>query len=581
MSSRNFWYCLSLVVCISNSYSITVRNQTLQSIKMDTCYMHAMRHDMVLSLMPELTKIVKALQAVVPYVSSGDLEKSGLGADVSQSRALLEKATADVLQKNPFRGEFSLRKWFDRCLILPIYVEGGKNTETALSTAEFKTVRGHFNEYAMQSELGPKQNFIKSADGWTGEMLLKEPAARYHDGSKLFMPFVQKKIVADGTALYCCSDIHGDIHSLNAFLMSLYDQGKVQDNLVLSSDILLVFQGDYVDGGWYGMEVLYVLMQLKIKNSERVIIIRGNHEEIGMNRSKNYYSFGQELQDKFSGLSLDYVARIYDWMPVAAYIGIADDHGNYEYSLHTHAYIEIGFDPRALLSDVTGAAFAFVPIHMDRAAAFAGIQQIQPMLKTLQKPKGWGDARRETYSNKLAYLNFSHGDITLDQILITDEAGRNVRAYGKEITQGILQYWSLPKHQIKMLVRGHQHMPLQNPTNSTSTLYKDMKENNGVGLLLGEDHKALVLSLWSSPLNKFDSVGWNDPKDPNVQGKIPPIPWWPKQSYVVLAMRPDFARWLVSVFSIPVAKIDPQWESTLESWRAHVSKQQDIPQESV
>jgi hypothetical protein len=39
----------------------------------------------------------------------------------------------------------------------------------------------------------------------------------------------------------------------------------------------ILFLGDYVDRGPFGMEVIILLMALKVKHKKSVIMLRGNH----------------------------------------------------------------------------------------------------------------------------------------------------------------------------------------------------------------------------------------------------------------------------------------------------------------
>ena len=69
-------------------------------------------------------------------------------------------------------------------------------------------------------------------------------------------------------------DLHGDLKSL----VHILDDSKFLGKAKSGGDVLLVFLGDYGDRGTYSPEVYYVVLKLKEMFSERVILMRGNHE---------------------------------------------------------------------------------------------------------------------------------------------------------------------------------------------------------------------------------------------------------------------------------------------------------------
>ncbi|MEM2760010.1 MAG: metallophosphoesterase [Nitrososphaerales archaeon] len=90
--------------------------------------------------------------------------------------------------------------------------------------------------------------------GMSGDSIVKEGLVRIKKGRKLI--FV--------------GDLHGDIDSLAVILQK---SGFLND---LSS--IIVFLGDYGDRGAESVEVYYVILYLKTRFPDRVILMRGNHE---------------------------------------------------------------------------------------------------------------------------------------------------------------------------------------------------------------------------------------------------------------------------------------------------------------
>lgn len=69
-------------------------------------------------------------------------------------------------------------------------------------------------------------------------------------------------------------DIHGDLESLSKILKmsSFIEKAKKNNN------VLMIFLGDYGDRGPYSSEVYYIVLSLKSRFPEKVILLRGNHE---------------------------------------------------------------------------------------------------------------------------------------------------------------------------------------------------------------------------------------------------------------------------------------------------------------
>lgn len=71
---------------------------------------------------------------------------------------------------------------------------------------------------------------------------------------------------------YVVGDIHGDINSFKAFLDNIQFFNNSKKN------IKIVFLGDYIDRGLYGLNVLLGILFLKKYYNEKIILLRGNHE---------------------------------------------------------------------------------------------------------------------------------------------------------------------------------------------------------------------------------------------------------------------------------------------------------------
>eukprot|EP01060_Flectonema_neradi_P016494 TRINITY_DN230_c1_g1_i1.p1 TRINITY_DN230_c1_g1~~TRINITY_DN230_c1_g1_i1.p1 ORF type:complete len:535 (+),score=100.32 TRINITY_DN230_c1_g1_i1:315-1919(+) len=99
------------------------------------------------------------------------------------------------------------------------------------------------------------------------------------------------------TPCYVFGDVHGNYADLSYFLSSLISFR----NLSYSSGNIL-FLGDYVDRGEYGLECVALLLSLKLSAPERVFLLRGNHEDPLVNGDIRHYgntSFLQQCTELF------------------------------------------------------------------------------------------------------------------------------------------------------------------------------------------------------------------------------------------------------------------------------------------
>ncbi|MCD6369059.1 MAG: metallophosphoesterase [Thermoproteales archaeon] len=123
-------------------------------------------------------------------------------------------------------------------------------------------------------------------------------------------------------------DLHGDLYSLLR-LIDLYEKG----------DSLIVFLGDYVDRGYYQLETLMGVLLLKKLLGDRILLLRGNHEDPMMNYN---YGFLMDIRHKLGlkGLRIyqTYILDIYIRLPVAALINAG---GRKIFAVHGGIPIEV------------------------------------------------------------------------------------------------------------------------------------------------------------------------------------------------------------------------------------------------
>lgn len=101
-------------------------------------------------------------------------------------------------------------------------------------------------------------------------------------------PFIQRLRVHENQQLCFMGDLHGSIHALLRNLLRLVEKNFINNEWkILDPNNYLIFLGDFVDRGSYGLECWITLLLLYINNPHNVIILRGNHEEVS--QWKNHY----------------------------------------------------------------------------------------------------------------------------------------------------------------------------------------------------------------------------------------------------------------------------------------------------
>ena len=98
-----------------------------------------------------------------------------------------------------------------------------------------------------------------------------------------------KIIKGDFNKIFVAGDLHGDFESYQ----------KIKEIWKKEKNSLLIFLGDYADRGDRGYEIIEDLMELK--NEERVILIKGNHEDYSEEGFPHFYpcTLINEVRKKF------------------------------------------------------------------------------------------------------------------------------------------------------------------------------------------------------------------------------------------------------------------------------------------
>lgn len=111
--------------------------------------------------------------------------------------------------------------------------------------------------------------------------------------------------------LYISGDsvVVGDLHGQFFDFLNMLD--------MIEGDVNIVFLGDYVDRGFNSVELITYLLVCKIMNRDKIILLRGNHE----NRSQTaVYGFEEECLLKYDHYVYWKFCEVFELFPVVAIV---------------------------------------------------------------------------------------------------------------------------------------------------------------------------------------------------------------------------------------------------------------------
>ena len=306
-----------------------------------------------------------------------------------------------------------------------------------------------------------------------------------------FEPFAQKVVLPAGSEVFFHADLHGDIHSLMAELSWLNQHACLSGFKSARDNFYMVFLGDYTDRGAYGCEVLYTLFRLKVANPERVILLRGNHEDSSMQAR---YGFLEEGRAKYgAAFAANKIFRAYDFLPVVLYLGSGGD-----FIQCHHGGLEPGFDPRKLLDAAERSAFQLL-----------GTLNQHRFLK--EHPDWPAGADRESLAKAAVYLTDFQpenpispspiGFMWNDFAIIGSEPQfevdpRRAFIYSQSATEYLLHSASTETQHLRAIFRGHQQSAALNP------MMRRLLASGGIFRHWQSTDSALLLNASISELTK-------------------------------------------------------------------------------
>lgn len=297
-----------------------------------------------------------------------------------------------------------------------------------------------------------------------------------------FEPFVERELVPAGTQILFHGDFHGDIRSFVAWVDWMNRAGYLRDFTLARPDVRIVFLGDYTDRGMYGIEVLYTILRLKLANPDRVLMVRGNHEDVNL---ASRYGFIAEGRGKY-GRDFDAkrVMRLYDFLPVVLYLGSGTN-----FIQCNHGGMEPGFDPRGLLDAGGGIQYQllgrlnqqqFLKEHPKLAAGLPGAAR--RLMDTT-----FLDFQPETPTSPLV-IGFMWNDFSVvrGEPQFDFDPGRAF-IWGEHTSKFLMEQSSSPSRRIQAVFRAHQHATILNSMmrrlKAGHGVYRHWQDKDSIGIL--------------------------------------------------------------------------------------------------
>lgn len=322
-----------------------------------------------------------------------------------------------------------------------------------ITLEEFEATLDHYSEIMNSSQKNPELWVAKDVPTLF-HVSKKEPGSTF-DG------YTTRILSPIGTDYILVPDLHGDVHSLVAFIENLHKTGfTLDDPLKLAMGCNLVFMGDFTDRGLFGVEVIYLLMRLKINNPDQVVLLRGNHEDSEMTST---LGFDYECESKFGVDGFKRCQKkIEDFnnsLPLALYYGSTGTDGiNYQ-RLACHANAEIGYKPEKLLK-------MSLPLSFERIKSFNRLSEAKMLpdfqIKYGEKQVSLVDVCEDFVAltpQKPHRIGFQWFNLKIQEGEVSTYNQTTGFETNKELTLALLDHCNDDNNVLMGMDRGHQHNP--------------------------------------------------------------------------------------------------------------------------
>ena len=333
------------------------------------------------------------------------------------------------------------------------------------SPSEYNDENINNDEY----KLFPTEEFLNSKWSFLSELIQQydtyfnsskwfddKPAQDIFDSNIMYPVILQKIVITDTSAKFCIiGDIHTSLHSLISVMENIKDdyfEGDGND-MILKKNRYIIFLGDVVDRGPYNMEVLFIVLSLKNRNFDNVIILDGNHEDYKLlKRYDTEEEFNLQFQDQSAKISFvdSKINRILNRLTTCVYLFVPGK--VYHLSHGAFDSIYAGF-----LNGMT------VPENND-------FHKETTLYKFLESNTDFC-----LLDNNNSYTNYKWGDFNnkINQTRVSVR-GSDIFEYSYDLTKEYLE-----RFKINNIISGHQDMEpinfLINKNSNTQNLVKSKK----------------------------------------------------------------------------------------------------------
>lgn len=145
-----------------------------------------------------------------------------------------------------------------------------------------------------------------------------------------YSDYILKETVNKDTNIIFIGDIHSSLHSFIQLINTLIEDDILNNDYKLKDNNKIVFTGDLIDRGPYGMQILLLLFLLVyVNNKGNIIYIKGNHETPEM---YNQYGFGTELENENTNSNIKMkIKGIIHRLPMAYFVKKNLDENYYQF----------------------------------------------------------------------------------------------------------------------------------------------------------------------------------------------------------------------------------------------------------